>query len=418
MMPGPSVNIALSLCLVCALGTADAWSQEEAEPVVEVVSILEGETSVANEINDVFEEQDVLIDRPARGWFNWKQEFLDRTGVAFGVAALSLYQRATDSREDKDGWGQRYRVNVSSGIGGSGNSRLNARIEYRASVPNNLAPTLLSRAIGMQSSNAGSGYPNDFDIDFSVLNWTQSFNDDTAGLAVGRLTAGSYIDPTPLDGLTGGFINSAFNDSAAYSGPGAGALGAVVKGQFIEGFLIGAHIYDANAVSGEFNDDAFDDGEWLKAFEIGWAPSSERYTTDRVTITYWDKDERESRGIRAGHGWIASASYKASNNLLSLVRYGHSNGRGGARAENSLSVGIDWGYRPGHAWALGLAWAEPSSRRRSTNLRNEYIVETSYRFRLLRTVQVMLDAQLLLDPANNTDESSVWVVGMRTALQF
>jgi porin len=48
--------------------------------------------------------------------------------------------------------------------------------------------------------------------------------------------------------------------------------------------------------------------------------------------------------------------------------------------------------------------------------RDEYVIETSYKFQLLKGFSPLPDVQLVLDPANNPDKDSVWVVGVRGML--
>ena len=67
------------------------------------------------------------------------------------------------------------------------------------------------------------------------------------------------------------------------------------------------------------------------------------------------------------------------------------------------------------AWGLGFGWAEPTPKA-GQSARDEYVIETSYKFQLLKSFSLLPDVQLVLDPANNPDKDSVWVVGLRGIL--
>lgn len=125
----------------------------------------------------------------------------------------------------------------------------------RSNVGGFLAPTPLGAAIGVAAVNPGFGYTDNFNLDLAVLNWTQLLFDDRVGFAVGRLAFDGYLDGSPFQSLTRGFLNRVFGLNPTMGITGIGALGAVIKGDLPGGFWLGAQIHDANAVSGELNAD-------------------------------------------------------------------------------------------------------------------------------------------------------------------
>jgi hypothetical protein len=94
------------------------------------------------------------------------------------------------------------------------------------------------------------------------------------------------------------------------------------------------------------------------------------------------------------------------------LRVGHSDGGAGVAAERAASLGFELTPRKDQAWSLGAGWARSSA----SELRDEYMVESSYKLQLWRNFSLLPDVQLLLDPANHPDESSVWVLGLRAIL--
>ncbi len=278
---------------------------------------LEGDTSVAGELEDAYEERESVFGTVLGRWFDWKARVREATGFSFGVTGLWQYQRANESLTDeKDALGQWYRLSASWTLLGRNTSypgRVEARFEYRSNVGGFLAPTELGRDIGVVALHPGFGYTPNFDFDLAVFNWTQMFFDEKLGVAAGRLGFDGYVDISPFQAFNRGFANRSFGLNPTLGPTGIGALGAVVKGDLSDQFWVGAHVYDANASSGDFNKNVFDQNEWLRAFEVGWTSSAERFATDRVLFTYWQKDERKEAGVPSGQGWLVSASGAVRN---------------------------------------------------------------------------------------------------------
>jgi carbohydrate-selective porin OprB len=192
----------------------------------------------------------------------------------------------------------------------------------------------------------------------------------------------------------------------------------VVEGFVSDHIWLGTQIFDANAASGEFDWDTVEEDEWLKAVEIGYAPSIAERHNNRIQFTYWQKDERTLAGVSKGSGWAVSAIHQLSEKYLPFVRFGHSDGGGGVAAENAVSVGMEIKQRFDQVWTVGAGWAEPSRKTFGPGLKNETVLETSYKFQLSESFSITPDVQVVFNPANNVDESSVWVFGLRALLSM
>jgi carbohydrate-selective porin OprB len=44
------------------------------------------------------------------------------------------------------------------------------------------------------------------------------------------------------------------------------------------------------------------------------------------------------------------------------------------------------------------------------------VIETSYKFQLAKNLSLLADGQVIFNPANNPNKSSIWVVGVRFIL--
>ena len=403
-------------------GSTQPSSAEGEQPRQAEERVLGGPEEVSQNLEDLEEPESIYrfetLQRWGAPWFDWKARMKADHGLSLGFTYHVLYQHASDVVSgDSDAWGQIFRFQgdwVALGRGAGSPGRLEWRVEARSDIGGSLSPSELGGVTGAAALNSGFGYSPDFDLDLAVLNWTQGFNDQTAGLAVGRLAFDVYLDAFLFQTFSRGFLNRAFLLNPTMATTGIGALGGVAKGFVGDNVWIGGQIHDANAVTGEFDLDTVSEGEWLKAVEIGWTPSIDRYKTDRIQFTWWHKDERENAGVPDGQGWAVSASWKLGERLIPFTRFGHSDGGAGVAAENAASLGLEYAVRPDQALSLGLGWADPAA----SGLDDEYVIETSYKLQLSPNFSLMPDVQVLLDPASNPTKDQVWVVGVRALLSI
>lgn len=355
-------------------------------------------------------------------WYDWKSRLEDDHGLAFGFFASFLGQSASDTTTGRDnGAGNIYRFQGSWTVLNAGRSnpgRIEWRVESRHNIGGAQGPSALSGAAGIAAINSGFGYSDNFNTDLSVINWTQGFLNDRVGYAVGRLAFDAYLDAFVFQSTSGPFINRSFVVNPTLATTGIGALGLVARGMIGEHLILGAQVYDGNAVSGEWDWDTFQEHEFLKSAEIAWVPSYERRKLSKIQFTYWDKDAREIVGVDSGRGWALSASWEFGERWLPFLRVGMSDGGAGVAAEDAVSTGFQYTVRSDQKFALGVGWARPNSESFADDVDDEYVIETSYNLQLTRNFALLPDIQWVKDPVNNPDEDRVWVGSLRAILTF
>jgi len=411
--------------LLLLLGSPSALALQHVEaPGAPHDRALGGPESVTRNLEEQEELESMYRFDSFRHWgapyLDWKKRLKDEHGVSFDLSAHLLYQQASEtlSGED-DAFGGIYRFQGSWNAFGRGTGhpgRLEWRVENRSAIGGWMSPGTLGGDVGAAALNTGFGYSESFDTDLAVLSWSQGFNDQRAGIALGRLAFDVYQDAYLFQTFSRGFLNRAFLVNPTIGTTGIGALGGVAKGFVTDNVWVGGQVFDGNAVSGDFDLDTFQEHEWLKSVEIGWSPSIDRYKTDRVQFTFWEKDAREKAAVSEGRGWAISTSFQLTERVVPFARFGHSDGRAGVAAESAASVGCEFSPRLGQALSFGAGWADPSEATFGPGLDDEYVFETSYEFQLSPNVSVLPDLQLLLDPAGNPAEDRVWVFGLRAIL--
>ena len=411
---------AMALMLLAQPLNAKETVSEDADP--DDSAMLTGPESVTEQLNRAAETQEAMYEGPFLDrYFDWKQQIKEDHDISFGLHFYGLYQRANNSLPDRDedAVGDIFRFLGSWTAFEQDNGNL-GRIEWRLEARSNLfgrqAPGSLAGATGIAALVPGHAYSDRFDTDLAVINWEQVFANGRAGYAVGRLAFDVYLDAFPFQTFSRGFINRSFVLNPTLPTTGVGALGAVVKGFVTDHVWLGAQIHDANAVSGQFDFDTAQEGEWLKAIEVGYTPSLGQRKTHLVQFTYWDSDARKLTEVSDGRGWAVSAAWKLGDRYLPFVRFGHSDGGGGVLAEDAISAGVEITLPRGEVWTIGAGWAKPSEKTFGPGLDNETALEMSYKLPISQNFSLLPDAQVIFNPANDPGRSSIWVIGVRAIL--
>lgn len=348
---------------------------------------------------------------------NWKRKIKKKHGITYGASAIILHQYASKTKSDTHiGFGGVYRIMgswevIGRGTGNTG--RLEIKLENRSSFPNFISPMQLGEETDMTLLNSGIGYLHNFSTDLSIFSWVQGFNNNRAGIAIGRLGFDAYLDQMAFQTFSRAFTNRSLTLQATTPTTGIGALGIVAKGFISKKIWIGAQAYDANASNGTFNISTFKKYEWLSAIEIGFTPSFNRRKSDRIQFTYWMKDERKSVVTAKGNGWLVSASYEFKKKFTPFIRFGRNNGGGGVTASSSFSGGLEYKPKPYHAISIGGGWAQQQTVKKGNN--TEAAFELSYYVQVMSRLSLMANIQYLIPNNHNTQTK---VIGFRTIINL
>ena len=97
---------------------------------------------------------------------------------------------------------------------------------------------------------------------------------------------------------------------------------------------------------------------------------------------------------------------------------------GGSLLERSVSIG--GGYTPaglqllgsGSQLGFGANWGRPNETLFGADLDDQYAMEVYFRWQVAEEIAITPSVQLLIDPAFDPDEDSVWVFGLRGRFAF
>jgi len=252
------------------------------------------------------------------------------------------------------------------------------------------------------------------------LYWRQRWNEGKITLFAGFLDATDYLDVYALASPWTGFLNFAFSTgTSTIPLPNDAALGAAAGGMLAENiFLIGG-LVDRNAdPTTPFDgfDTFFNDHEYFTSLEIGWTPSQDRIYFDNTHLTFWHADERTKAGEPKDWGFNISFTRYLDGKWLPFVRAGYAED-GGSIMQKSISAGF--GYQPvpgGDLLGFGLNWGQPNENTFGPGLRDQYTAEVFYRWQLAPQLAITPDVQLIIDPALDPSENTIWIFGLRARL--
>ncbi len=82
--------------------------------------------------------------------------------------------------------------------------------------------------------------------------------------------------------------------------------------------------------------------------------------------------------------------------------------------EATVSTGVGYYYNKRDLLGAGISWGRPSA----DGLRDQYTAELFYRLQLLQNFALTLDVQVVIYPALNPEEDTLFVLGLRGRLTF
>ena len=253
--------------------------------------------------------------------------------------------------------------------------------------------------------------------------WQHKTNDGKLNYVVGQLDNTDYMDIYGLINPQTAFSNLNFstNPSIGIPDQGFGVYGGAALSDniyIVAGFMDAAGVPDKPVDS---LSDFFDKNEYFKSVEIGCTTSFERRYFDNIHLLYWESDDQtnDQGAVNEvkGSGWAFSAAHFFQDKYMPFLRYGDSDGGGGALNETVLSAGLgiyDWDS--GELFSVGVSKSKPSAKTIGPGLKDQITAEILYRFMLSKHLAITPDLQYIKDPALNPNDDSIWIAGVRARL--
>jgi porin len=346
----------------------------------------------------------------------WKSRLMTEHGLGIGLDYSTTYLRATKSLDDKEAWGGMARFFGSwelANRGGKNSGALVWKVEHRHGI-SDVPPVGLAGQLGY----AGLVAPpfSDQEFRFTNLYWRQRLNEGRSTLIAGFLDATDYVDVYALASPWTGFSNFAFSTGTqTIPVPNDATLGVAFGTMLSKRAFLIAGLTDTNADPtdlGETVDSFFDDNEYFTSVELGLTSSQERIYLDNLHVTFWHVDRREVAGTPSGWGLNFSWSTWLGERWMPFVRAGYAD-EGGSLLELALSAGAGYRTRGGNVLGFAGHWGKPNEDTYQTDLKDQYVGEVYFRWKIGKHLEITPNLQLLVDPALNPQEDAIWIFGLR-----
>jgi porin len=378
-----------------------------------------GPTSPAGELEDADRKETPAFRFPAadeafRPWNDWKTNLNKEKGVQLSAHYSTMYQSLSETigTDDKASAGV-FRGTLKwtpVGRGTANEGSLNVMLDHRHGFRDVPPASLAGQAgyIGVTSLFYA-------DTGFAVinLNWQNGFNEGRTGLIAGRYDPNDYMNVLGYVNPWTIFANLAINLDASIALPDSSwGVGA---GHWINDhwYVLGG-INDANGV-GTDDLEFFDGGaEFFKYAHIGWSPSKDERYFKNVHVMTWHVDERTDLGVPSSHGIAFAANWTFDERWMPFARLGFSKGAAPIYNE-SITLGLIRKFQV-RSDLVGVAANWGSSP--DNSLKDQTTIEAFWRFQFSQSFAITPSLQLLIDPALNPVEDSVWVLGLRARLAF
>jgi porin len=355
------------------------------------------------------------VDRVLQPWFDWKEGLNRDYGLSFGLDYSALGQIASDSLGKDNAAGGIFRFFGNWTVIGreSGNTgSIVFKVENRHRLGTDIAPQNLGFEVGYLGIT-GTAF-SDFGWGLTNLYWKQRFNQGRISFVAGAVDVTDYLDVYGLINPWTSFQNLSFLTNPTIPAPNQG-LGAAIGAMATDNIYVIGGLADTNGDPTEpldWFDTFFSDNEYFYHFEVGWTSSQDRIYLDNIHLTGWYADNRVKAGVESGKGLAFSAAWFVNDTWMPFFRTGYSDG-GGALLKATASAGIGYYFKESKdLFGFGLNWGRPPQ----SGLDDQYTAEIFYRFQLTQNLAITPDVQLIIDPALNPNESSIWIFGLRARL--
>jgi porin len=404
-------GVALVLLGIGGLVRSQAAVAQEADSVtatqdtVRAHPSLAGPDQVDNQLATDAQPKDPLINFGfLDGYFAFKDDLKEDSGFGFGVDYTATYFGASSGLEADNAGSGILRLFGSWELVGRESGNTGAfvyKIEHRHAYTD-VTPKFLGFNLGYTGMFAAPFNDDEFRV--TNLYWRQALGGGDFVLLGGFLDATDYVDIFGLGSPWLHFMNLAFSTGAASIAlPNDGLLGLAGAAWLSD------HVYAIASIGDNASDptdpfSGFDRfinvNEYFTSAEVGWTTSQDRAYFDNIHVTYWHSDQKSEAGDPSGWGLNVSGTWLFDSRWMPFLRGGYAKD-GGSLLQKSISTGVGYQWIPGRD-VLGLE-----------GLQDQYTIELFWRWQLGSQLAVTPDLQLLINPANNPEESSIWVFGVR-----
>lgn len=364
---------------------------------------------------------DPLIDPDPAGsilapWYNFKQMLKRDYRLDINTYYTAAYQYATDTFSDQNQLlNGRYDLNLNwtAFQSGKDTGSLAALMRSGENIGINQSYNLGTDVGDNLGVNSLQGNAPQQNITLNLLYWRQSLFENKLALYIGKLHPNQYIDLSMVanDEATQ-FLAGCFDGTSSDPLEGAYTPGVAGEWQITDTVHLNGIAVDSQGKA-QTGISTLDEGHFYEAAELGYQPDIKNLGKGNYRLIGW---HNEIASGQDGYGASMLLEQEVGGGWVPSVRWGYGNPQVTSIEQNvALVIGNLHPFgRRGDMWGLGVAWGHASDDSR----RDETLLETFYRIKLTKSLEVSPDVELLMPSSNRSANDFIAIFGMRVRAVF
>lgn len=363
-----------------------------------------------------------------KGWYDWKNQLNEKTGIQLGFNYSSLYMRSSEviSNENNQntasgildiliGW------NVVNRKKGKNKGTLSLKFSDRHTYGDVASPMFH----GLQESGyyglPGTGFRS-YTFRLLEFNYQQNFFENRFGFVVGKIDLANYFNFHGISIPTQHFLGWGSMVTGTGNWGNAG-LGGVVMVRPTKQLYIGLGMID---VYGDLYEDGdffdlgrnWENGDFMYMGEIGYVPSfAERYFK-RISVMAWKSPKYISAGgseIGSGEGIAFSSHWFFKDRFAPYLKFGFSNGVGeNTFYKKDFQLGHGLRFKRHDMLGTSFSWAETNI----PDAKDQMTLEAFYRLNVSAQLEITADYQYIIHPTFNVAVNGLSYFGFRSRIKL
>jgi hypothetical protein len=361
--------------------------------------------------------------RATNDWYAWKKKLNENTGIQLGINYTTVLMSASEVISEENSKGTSGGIldiqigwNAVGRKSGKNKGTLFVKMNSRHAYGDKTSPMFHGIFESGYYGLPAVGY-NDYSFRMLELNWQQSLVNDKLTLVVGKLDPTNYFNFHGLVVPWTSFLGYGSSLSGTVNWPNQG-FGIMAGYKFTDQIYAIAGLADAYGdlfAKGDFLDfgENFFDGNFFKAFEVGYVPTmAERYFK-KISVTFWQTDaytNPSGTDIAGGEGVAVSTHWFFREKFAPYIRFAFSDGNGeNAFYKKDLQIGHGIVFKSHDLLGTSLSVAETNI----PDTKNQVTLELYYRFHVTEHLAITPDFQWIFNPTLNSNTDNLTYLGIR-----
>ncbi len=250
-------------------------------------------------------------------------------------------------------------------------------------------------------------------IMLNILYWRQDLSNERLSLYIGKIHPNEYISLSMFNNdERAQFLNGGSDGNLTFASDGTYAGGAAVEFQATQHVYIHALVIDTEG-SPQGNLKTLADRKYMESIELGWLSGFPGKQFRDYRMNFWRDD---TAALGSGEGGGIGFEHELRNGWTPFGRLGFASNKGTA-IKQVEELGLDqmkpFGRR-GDMFGISFIHSEPSLGAKH----HESVMETFYRLRLTKSVDLGPDLEISNHPTYTSNAYTAALLGMRMRIMF